>query len=236
MKICTRCKIEKELDQFWYDKRLQRHKTACNECAAEDRRVYRIKNVEHVKAKNRDWQRKNPEKVKAANLRWRARNPGLAAKRTAEWRVANLEQAKQAQRDCNRKLKDAAYAAYDGYRCKCCGETTEAFLSIDHINNDGNEHRKTMDRRKIYKWLKQQGYPEGFQVLCMNCNFGKARNGGVCPHQDPHYISEGSTTIPKGSRAKRPEARGPSQEGEDIVSSAWRHAAACNGDHGNSDP
>ena len=29
--------------------------------------------------------------------------------------------------------------------------------------------------------------------------------------------SEGSTTIPEGSRAKRPEMGGPSQEGEDIV-------------------
>ena len=83
----------------------------------------------------------------------------------------------------NRKLKAAAYAAYGGFRCACCGETEEAFLSLDHINNDGANHRRNVDRRKIYKWLAQEGYPPGFQVLCMNCNFGKARNGGICPHQ-----------------------------------------------------
>jgi hypothetical protein len=80
-------------------------------------------------------------------------------------------------------LKDAAYAAYGGYTCACCGETTKAFLTIDHVNNDGAEHRKTVSPSRLYTWLRNHQYPEGFQVLCMNCNFGKARNGGVCPHQ-----------------------------------------------------
>ena len=31
------------------------------------------------------------------------------------------------------------------------------------------------------KWLKDNGYPSGFQVLCMNCNHAKYRNGGVLP-------------------------------------------------------
>jgi ABC-type uncharacterized transport system substrate-binding protein len=35
----------------------------------------------------------------------------------------------------------------------------------------------------FYKWLARNGYPSGFQILCMNCNHGKSRNGGVCPHQ-----------------------------------------------------
>jgi hypothetical protein len=30
---------------------------------------------------------------------------------------------------------------------------------------------------------QKHGYPEGFQVLCMNCNWGRYRNGGVCPHE-----------------------------------------------------
>ena len=34
----------------------------------------------------------------------------------------------------------------------------------------------------IYIWLKNNNFPEGFQVLCFNCNCGKARNKGICPH------------------------------------------------------
>jgi hypothetical protein len=46
-----------------------------------------------------------------------------------------------------------------------------------------------------------------------------------------HFLGEweGVTTIPQGSRAKWSEAPGPSalrSEGDDIVSSAWEHAAA----------
>ena len=28
-----------------------------------------------------------------------------------------------------------------GRACSCCGETEPAFLTIDHVNNDGAEHR-----------------------------------------------------------------------------------------------
>ena len=38
-------------------------------------------------------------------------------------------------------------------------------------------------------------------------------------------FEEGATTIPKGSTPKRVEAQGIRQD-EDIVSSAWKHAAA----------
>jgi hypothetical protein len=30
--------------------------------------------------------------------------------------------------------------------------------------------------------LRRNNYPEGFQILCMNCQFGKRMNNGVCPH------------------------------------------------------
>ena len=101
------------------------------------------------------------------------------------------------------RLQNDAIMAYGGYVCACCGETEPLFLTIDHINNDGNKHRKQYQSGDgLYKWLKQHDYPEGFQILCMNCNHGKRRNNGVCPH----LTREGATTIPKGSRAKRSEA------------------------------
>jgi len=31
-------------------------------------------------------------------------------------------------------------------------------------------------------WLKKNNWPEGFQVLCYNCNSAK-RVDGICPHQ-----------------------------------------------------
>jgi hypothetical protein len=223
MKKCTKCGLEKSLDQFWFNEKKGVHVAACRDCAAEGRKSWKLRNLDKSKETNRAWQEQNRDKTKAAQDRYRENNPGLAAERTAKWRAENRDWALESQRQSDRKLKDAAYAAYGGYRCNCCGETIEAFLSIDHVNNDGAEHRKTMNRRKIYKWLKENNYPEGFQILCMNCNFGKARNGGICPHET--LRSEGSSTIPKGSTAKWPEARGSSTEDEDIVRPAQRCAA-----------
>lgn len=56
----------------------------------------------------------------------------------------------------------------------------EVVLDVDHVNNDGAEHRKEV-RSNFYAWLKQQGFPEGYQILCRNCNWAKFRLG-ECPH------------------------------------------------------
>ena len=83
------------------------------------------------------------------------------------------------------KLKREAFEAYGGPICACCGEKEYLFLSIDHVNNDGNLHRRSLQRRGVrYHQLKRAGWPNNppLQVLCMNCNWGKDKNGGICPH------------------------------------------------------
>lgn len=84
------------------------------------------------------------------------------------------------------EVRDAVYQAYGGYRCACCGVTEKSFLSIDHINNDGAEHKrkcKLQTGEQLYRWLVRNKFPSGFQILCMNCQWGKRNNNGVCPHE-----------------------------------------------------
>lgn len=87
----------------------------------------------------------------------------------------------------SRALRDRVLEAY-GARCLCCGETTPEFLSIDHVNNDGEAHRRELKGygRSIYRWLSMEGFPQDgrFQLLCHNCNMAKGAYGG-CPHQGP---------------------------------------------------
>jgi ribosomal protein L37AE/L43A len=83
------------------------------------------------------------------------------------------------------EVRDIVYRAYGGYKCSCCGETEPTFLSIDHINNDGAKHKREHRLRtgeQMYRWLARNKFPKGFQVLCMNCQWGKRNNNGVCPH------------------------------------------------------
>jgi len=93
-----------------------------------------------------------------------------------------------------RKLK--CFEHY-GNACKCCGEAIEEFLTIDHINGGGNNHRREIGghsgknphaNSKIYAFLIRNGFPSGFQTLCFSCNRGKWMNKGTCPHMDPLAI------------------------------------------------
>ena len=71
--------------------------------------------------------------------------------------------------------------SYYGSSCACCGEGNIAFLTIDHIAGGGSAHRKSFGG-SIYRWLKLNNFPSGFQTLCMNCNFAKSKIVGGCPH------------------------------------------------------
>lgn len=87
-----------------------------------------------------------------------------------------------------KKLKLEIFTHYSGNPpvCQCCGETTFEFLSIDHIKNDGAEHRRNFEGAKILGWIKNSGFPPIFQVLCRNCNWAKYAYG-VCPHQTKYH-------------------------------------------------
>lgn len=65
--------------------------------------------------------------------------------------------------------------------CACCDERKIEFLGLDHINGGGNKHRKMLNLRSLHFHLKSRGYPEGFRVLCHNCNFSMGHYG-YCPH------------------------------------------------------
>lgn len=110
----------------------------------------------------------------------------------------------------NARVRDEVFAAYGGYRCSCpgCTETTPEFLQIDHINDDGAEHRRLINRRKggMYHWLRKHGYPPGFQVLCANCNYAKGF-WGYCPHWSDTEVANAKSR--NQNRRPRPQRDRP---------------------------
>lgn len=81
----------------------------------------------------------------------------------------------------NRKKVRARVLELYGNKCECCNEATEQFLTIDHINNDGKYDRQRSGCR-IYGRLDSTERMEGYRILCFNCNLGRAKNDGICPH------------------------------------------------------
>lgn len=77
-------------------------------------------------------------------------------------------------------------------KCGCCGESDPIFLAIDHLGGSGNQHRKEIGSKggaSFYNWLIRNGFPQGFGVLCHNCNMATAILG-YCPHKGPESAEQ----------------------------------------------
>ena len=101
-----------------------------------------------------------------------------AAKR---WRANNLERARATAAIRTRKMREMVIAGYSG-ACGCCGETETEFLCVDHPDGNGGAERKLgLHSRKLYKKLIDGNFPEGYRILCANCNMA-TRLSKACPH------------------------------------------------------
>jgi len=162
----------------------------------------------------------NKERHREVNKRYRQRHPDAdkeyyehhKEKWDARRRMMLLDEKKHGmnleyQRNYHKSLRlaylKAAIKHYGG-KCECCGEDDILFLTLDHVNNDGADWRRKMGKKfagwGFYKWLVDNNFPEDqkLRVLCFNCNCGRERNGGVCPHKQ--IIGEGF--IPKRGSSK----------------------------------
>lgn len=84
-----------------------------------------------------------------------------------------------------RRLRVEVLSHYSGGtpHCDCCGDNHLEFLALDHVNGGGNEHRRKVgSNQEVYRELRRTGYPEGFRVLCHNCNLSIGFYG-YCPHE-----------------------------------------------------
>lgn len=106
----------------------------------------------------------NPDKIRERRRKWYAKNKDKARNYRKKYRLKVLENY--------------------GNKCECCGENNQDFLTIDHVNGGGTQHRKEIKVHAgyhFYIWLIKNNYPSGYQVLCYNCHLAKSYRGR-CPH------------------------------------------------------
>jgi hypothetical protein len=165
MKRCKGCGRELPVEDFYADKSCKDGlKSKCKGCAKKDTSRWRTDNRERYLAQARDRDRR----LRAKGETWADKYP---------------EKNKERCRKQHHRRRQEVLAAYGGAVCACCGETEDAFLTIDHINGGGRQHRLQAGvKGDFYAWLKRNGFPPGFQVLCWNCNHAK-HVLGECPHQ-----------------------------------------------------
>ncbi len=158
MKICRVCGVELN-DNNWYPSCKKKCDYICIECCKIRTKIDQLKNKEHYKE-----YRKN----------YRILNKTTIDSQIKEWRLENKDRVNELGRGYNKRTKEKIIRHYSNgtMKCACCGEDDINCLSIDHINNNGTEHKKETGGH-LYWWIKKNNFPEGFQVLCYNCNIVK---------------------------------------------------------------
>lgn len=156
MKRCPKCEKIKSLSDFYERKKYrwesERYQAYCKECTLKRRA---------------EWYQKTGKDI--------------LSKRQKEHRRANPEFYRAKRQRLHWQDKMRSIKVY-GNKCECCGESQPKFLAIDHINGNGNAHRKLLGNKTIYAWLRQNNYPIGFRILCHNCNMAIAF-WQICPHK-----------------------------------------------------
>ena len=73
-------------------------------------------------------------------------------------------------------LKEEVLRHYSADRLACiwCGFDDIRALCIDHIDGDNKYYPNKKLGVILYRWLKANNYPDGYQTLCFNCNHIKA--------------------------------------------------------------
>jgi hypothetical protein len=80
------------------------------------------------------------------------------------------------------RVKVLTHYSNGDIHCVCCGERHLEFLALDHINGGGMKHKREIRGSLLYwRWFEKEGWPDGFRVLCHNCNMSKGAYG-YCPH------------------------------------------------------
>jgi hypothetical protein len=134
------------------------------------------------------WRQRNKENVNRRKRELYAKNVGTERMRASIYRKKKASSVNAYNRKWLLKYRATVraemLAAY-GRACSCCGEREPMFLELDHIHNDGAAERRRHGNQFVeWVYLRKQGWPKGnHQLLCANCNKGKAKNGGTCPHK-----------------------------------------------------
>lgn len=165
-----------------------RKKGKCSKCG-EQCEWYLCKSC--LRIKNSEYHKSNKERIhgrKRENHLINQKNDNYREKRSrfaSEWYARNRLHVLKRNKELLDKKRKQILEHY-GNRCVCCGENEAKFLTLDHKNNDGAEHRREIgyNRTHIISWILKNNYPDRIQLLCYNCNCAKGVYG-KCPHQNP---------------------------------------------------
>lgn len=96
MKVCSKCGIEKLLDEFYSDKQKKDGRQSnCKACNSEYSRKYRQLNADKIKEYIKHWKKENSDKVKEYQVKKYKKDRKKINERSRQWYKKNSEKAKK---------------------------------------------------------------------------------------------------------------------------------------------
>ena len=141
MKICSKCKVEKPIDEFHLRSAVRDgHKPRCKECSNEDAKEYRENNAEKIKQYDKEnyekrityqkqYKKENSEKIITYKKQYNKENPHIIAANDHRRRARKLKLDDNTV--TSSFIKDLAKR---DTRCPCCSKAlTEANRHLAHV-------------------------------------------------------------------------------------------------------
>ena len=195
MQVCRKCGVEKPIDEFSLssDNR-SGHSHWCKVCMS----IY--DNSRHIGISGGQWdRRKETPSVKKCP---QCDETKPFTKEFFHRHTSNIHGLDSVCKECKSRIFKVAYnelrrEVIEHYcggtpHCMCpggCRETNIEFLTIDHITPIKRSNPSQDAGVELCKRLKKEGFPEGYRILCYNCNCSRGHRG-FCPHETMNSVEE----------------------------------------------
>jgi len=151
-------------------------------------------NREEKRAYTRKWQLEHKEQTSIYARRYKQNHKDTIKASSQMYYQAHKDEKRAYQRKYGRELKEKVLTYYGngGLACVRCGFSDSRALSLDHMNGGGRQEKISLGRmggNSFYSWLVSEGYPKGYQTLCMNCNIIKRfENSEGIAEETNHFV------------------------------------------------
>jgi hypothetical protein len=141
-----------------------------------------IKHKETRCAHSKEYRTENREKVLEKSTEHYHSNKEYYKQRNRESYLRNRLRRSIESQQQRAFIKETIMKHYSNGDIKCveCDINDIDMLTLDHINNNGAEHKREIGSHRkdckgigMYGWIVKNDFPKGFQVLCWNHNIKK---------------------------------------------------------------
>lgn len=177
-KTCTKCHATKALEA--YNRNAQCKDGLhpyCRDCQRDYKREWDIANREKQRQYKREHYQANREQELERHRKYRQENRDRRNEYNRRWVADNPEYHPQYRQEYSSTIRQEVFEHF-GTRCVKCGSADR--LELDHVNNDGMEHRKELGLpgggHRFYRYLVLNDFRTDryeLQVLCHECHKAK---------------------------------------------------------------